>query len=506
VKRYISKNEKVYVSMAPSFVASFEQDRDWIFAALKRLGFSYIEETAVGAELVSKMYGQLLNQKIMKNIITTACPSINYLIEKYYSELISQMAPVVSPLIAHAKLLRERYGELIRIVFIGPCISKYEECSDSQNEGLVDAVLTFEELYDWMTAEGIDDKTDLSKELCEVRETMARIYPIPGGIIKTLDKQSRKNYHCISVDGVERCKEILDSLKKDKIRNYFIEMNSCNGGCIGGPYMRQLPGGFLEARRRVLDYTKKGLRGVPVSHTRINLRQTFQDRSVKNEIPSQATIQGILNSIGKFTKDDELNCGSCGYKSCMDKAIAVYQEKAQLHMCLPYMRERAESISDLILNTTPNGIIAIDEKLRIQQINKSALEMFQLDKDNIEDLSIWDVIPYDNFHLIMKRKENIYDKHYYFDKYQITVNQSIIFVEKQNIIVLVFKDISEEEKKRKELLEIRRETADITQKVIEKQMRVAQEIASLLGETTAETKVTLSKLKETIMPEKSEDS
>jgi Iron only hydrogenase large subunit, C-terminal domain len=506
VKKYISKNEKVYVSLAPSFIASFEQDRDWIFAVLKRLGFTYIEETAVGAALVSKMYEQLLNQKKMKNIITTACPSINYLIEKYYSELIPQMAPVVSPLIAHAKLLREIYGERIRIVFIGPCISKIEECQDLRNEGLVDAVITFEELYDWITMEGIDENTDLSKELNAMKESIAKIYPMPGGILKTLDKKSKKNYNCIAIDGVERCMEILDSIKKDKISNYFIEMNSCNGGCIGGQHMRQMPGGFLEARKSILDYTKKGLHESSreiQKEIRINLHQTFMDRTPKSEIPSEAIIQGILNSIGKFSKDDELNCGACGYASCIDKAIAVYQEKAQLHMCLPYMRERAESISDLILNTTPNAIIAFDGKLRVQEINKTALEMFKLDKKSTEEMTIWEMLPYEEFHTALKRKENIYNKKYYYEKYDITVNQSIIFVEKQNIAILFIQDISKEEIRRKELLEIRRETVDITQKVIEKQMRVAQEIASLLGETTAETKVTLTKLKKTMMSEMS---
>lgn len=508
VKKYIIKNEKVYVSLAPSFIASFEQERKWIFAVLKRLGFTYVEETAVGAALVSKMYEQLLIKNKMKNIITTACPSITYLIEKYYPELVSQMAPVVSPMIAHAKMLREIYGERIRIVFIGPCISKIEESKDFRNEGLVDAVINFEELHDWIIMEGIDENTDLSEELNTMKESIARIYPIPGGILKTMDKKSKKNYNCIAVDGVERCMEILDSIRKDEISNYFIEMNSCDGGCIGGQYMRQIPGGFLEARKRLLDYTKQGLHESSreiQKEIRINLRQTFTDCSIKPEIPSKAIIQGILNSIGKFTKDDELNCGACGYASCIDKAVAVYQEKAQLYMCLPYMRERAESISDLILNTTPNAIIAFDGKLQIHQINKSALEMFKLEKNNIEEMTICDILPCEDFRIVLKRKENIYDKKYYYEKYDITVKQSIIFVEKQNIAVLVIKDISQEEIRHKELFEIRRETVDIAQNVIEKQMRVAQEIASLLGETTAETKVTLTKLKEIMISEMSED-
>ncbi len=502
VKRYIGKKEKVYVSLAPSFISSFDQGREWVFAVLKKLGFYFVEETAVGAALVSKMYIQLMNQKKMKNIITTACPSVNNLIEKYYPELIPQMAPVVSPLIAHAKLLRELYGELIRIVFIGPCISKIDECMDERNEGLVDAVLTFEELYEWIIEEGIDENTDLSEELDAMQDSIARIYPMPGGIITTLDKNSKKNYHCVSIDGVERCIEALNSIKNDKLTNFFIEMNSCDGGCIGGQHRRRVSGGFLEARKKVMNYTKRGLSGSLSEYPknlRLDLHQTFINRSPQNDIPSDAVIQGILNSIGKFTTDDELNCGACGYASCKDKAIAVYQQKAQLYMCLPYMRERAESISDLILNTTPNAIIAFDDTWKIQQFNTAAQKLFHLDRKDVGEALIWNLLPMEEFYDLLRHKDNSYDKKYYYDKFNITVMQSIVFVEKQNIAILVLKDISEEENRRKDLMEMRKETVDITQKVIEKQMRVAQEIASLLGETTAETKVTLTKLKATML-------
>ncbi|MEL7657507.1 MAG: [Fe-Fe] hydrogenase large subunit C-terminal domain-containing protein, partial [Bacillota bacterium] len=308
----------------------------------------------------------------MQNIITTACPSVVLLIEKHYPELIPQMAPVVSPMVAHAKMLRKTYGSKIKVVFIGPCISKIEEYKDFQNEGVIDAVITFEELWKWITLEGIDKNIDLSDEIEAMNESIARIYPIPGGILKTIAAKSKKNYNCITVDGVSRCIEILDSIKNNDIRNYFIEINSCTDGCIGGPYRRQLPGGFLESRRKLLNYVKKGLKeetDIMAKEADISFGKTFTNKFKKMNIPSEIEIQGILNSIGKFTEEDELNCGACGYTSCKEKAVAVYQEKAQLHMCVPYMRERAESMSNLIINTTPDAIIALDRKLHIQEIN-----------------------------------------------------------------------------------------------------------------------------------------
>ena len=508
VKKFINKKEKVYVSLAPSYITSFDQGRPWIYAALKKLGFTCVEETTVGALQVSKQYEKLLNQRKMPNIITTACPSIVLLIEKHYPELISQMAPVVSPMIAHAKMLRKAYGNKIKVVFIGPCISKIEEYKDFQNEGVIDAVITFEELWKWITLEGIDKSINPFDEIEAMNENIARIYPIPGGILKTIDKKSKRNYNCITVDGVNRCIEILDSIKNNNLKNYFIEMNSCIDGCIGGPFKRQLPGGFLESRRKLLDYVKTGLKedsGMAVKEADISFGKTFINKFTVTEIPSETEIQGILNSIGKFTEEDELNCGACGYTSCKEKAVAVYQKKAQLHMCLPYMRERAESLSNLIINTTPDAIIALDKKLHIQEINRSALNMFQLHGINMEEKNINEVLDCEDFDRVMKRKENVYNKKHFYEKYNITVEQSIIYVEKQNIVVVIIKDISLDTQRRKEMFEMRKATVDVAQSVIDKQMRVAQEIASLLGETTAETKVILTKLKKTMLAEMSEE-
>lgn len=508
VKSFINKKEKVYVSLAPSFIAAFESiDEKWLYGALKKLGFTHIEETAIGAVEVSKQYEVLMAEKKMKNIITTACPSIVFLVEKYYPNLIDQLAPVVSPMVAHAKMMRATYGQRIKVVFIGPCISKKEECNDFQNNGAVDAVITFEELESWMSAEGIYRDNDFTEEIKGSKEITARIYPVPGGILKTIDVKYKKNYKCIGVDGVDRCMKILDSIQEGTTENYFVEMNSCSGGCIGGPCMRHIKGGFLEARERLIQYVRRGMGNTNYSKDvdlKIDLRKKFFDRTPKSNTPSEAAIQGILNSIGKFTPEKELNCGACGYQTCREKAAAVFNNKAQLHMCLPYMRERAESISNLIINTTPNAILAMDGDLMIQEINASAKEKFQLGTENFTGRHIFEVLDCEDFTKVYESKQSIYDSKYFYEKYGITVEQSIIYIPEQNTIVAVIKDISQEEERRKKMHEIRSENLDIAQKVIEKQMRVAQEIASLLGETTAETKVALTKLKKSIMAEMSD--
>ncbi len=504
VKGFIKKREKVYVSLAPSFISAFENtDEKWLYAALKKLGFTYIEETAVGAAQVSKQYDRLINEKKMKNIITTACPSISLLVKKYYPELLEQLAPVVSPMIAHGKMLRETYGARIRVIFIGPCLSKKDESKNIQNSGVIDAAITFEELEGWLEEEGIDSSTDLSDEMKGARDLKARIYPAPGGILKTLEGRSSRHYQCISVDGVDRCMKILDSIKNDNLQNYFIEMSSCAGGCIGGPCMKRIKGGFLEARSRLIGYVKRGIKKEKLLNTdvKVELRKSFYEVPRKTIIPSEAAIQGILNSIGKFTRDKELNCGACGYSSCRDKAIAVYNNRAQLHMCLPYMRERAESISNVIISTTPNAIFALNWNLTIQEANLSAQKLFGSNSVELVGKNIFEVLECEDFQTVIDSKENIYDKKYYYGKYDMTVRQSIIYAPEQNIVVAILQDISDEEKHIQQMHAVREKNVELAQKVIEKQMRVAQEIASLLGETTAETKVVLTKLKKSIMSE-----
>ena len=509
VKKYIRKKEKVYVSLAPSFISAYDYDEKWLYCALKKLGFTHIEGTANGAYQVSRQYEKLLNKKEMNNIITSCCSSIILLIEKYYPQLIGQLAPVVSPMIAHAKMLRETYGQRIRVVFIGPCLSKKEECNDLQNENQIDAVLTFDELDKWFEEEGISPDQDLFEEMKNF-DTITRIYPVPGGILKTIDKNSRKNYRSISVDGVERCIDILDSIIEGNIENYFIEMSSCTGGCIAGPCMKHVQGGFLTSRERLLNYAKRtsayqnDSKNSVMAATKIELSKTFIDRSKKVEQPSEAVIQGILNSIGKFSKDKELNCGACGYPSCREKAIAVYLGKAQVHMCLPYMRERAESISNIIINYTPYAIFALDKNLNIQEINKSAKKMFKLGATDVEGMHIEEILKCEFFEKVLENDENIYDEKYVYEEYNMIVKQSIINVSKHNTLIVLINDITDEENQRQKIFESRSQNIEIAQKVMEKQMIVAQEIASLLGETTAETKVALTKLKKSIMSEMGE--
>lgn len=509
VKGFIDKKVKVYASIAPSFVAAFDiKSEKNIYSVFKKLGFTYVQETAVGAEKVSSEYENLMQKKEMTNIITSACPSIVSLIERHYPELISQLAPVVSPMIAHGRMLKAMYGSRIKVVFIGPCLSKKDEYRDLDKDESIDAVITFEEFDQWMKEENLSFEDTEALEINAPNNTDARYYPAPGGIIKSLSKNKRYSYKFLKFDGIERCIDILNEIKVSNIKDYFIEMNSCVGGCLGGVCMNPNCGSFLELRERLVNYINKSASGNNSGKKydiKIDTKRNFINKSNSYIIPDDNVITELLSKIGKFTKEQELNCGACGYNTCRDKCIAVYNNKADLRMCLPYMREGAESISNVIIHSTPNAIFALNEELLIQEVNISARKLFKIECSELQNRHVFDILDCPEIYVVSSTKKDILDQKYHYKNYDVVVEQSILYIKENHMIIVVMRDITKDEKQKQQLHKVRCETVEIAQKVIDKQMRVAQEIASLLGETTAETKVALTKLKKSIQSEIGED-
>ncbi len=540
IRQWIVRREKVYVSLAPSWISGFAHaDPLKMTALLKRLGFTHVEETAVGAAEVSREYTRLLKARSMPNIITTACPTVVSLVEKHYPDLIGFLAPVVSPMVAHARMLRATYGPRIRVVFIGPCLSKKEEGSDVIHAGAVDAVLTFEELETWLHAEGLDpdatnpevsepdaSRSDASGPVASRSDAsgpdasrpsvpdpfhVARLYPASGGILKTLDRKDRKGYACIAIDGMDRCRAILDSLRTGSPEHYFIEMSACAGSCLEGPCKRKQPGGYLDGRDRLVS-AWRSLGGKPARETAlqttvpvksgksgVQMARRFSNKQILEPMPSDAEITEILHSIGKFTPEKELNCGACGYPTCREKAIAVFRNKAQLTMCLPYMQERAASMGNLILNTTPNAILALDADGTIQEVNRAARTLLGMSNEDVVGKSVFHYLDAPELVLAMDAGEDVHDRLIRYDRHGLMVEQTLVFVPEQRLAVLILRNVTEEIANQERLQQVREQTVEIAQKVIDKQMRVAQEIASLLGETTAETKVALTRLKKSIL-------
>ena len=490
-KSLIDSNDMVIVSIAPSFVANYDGvSISSMTKALKQLGFYSVEETAIGATIVKNQYEKIIAQKKQNIIISSSCPSVNLLIQKHYPAALQYLARVVSPMQAHSLNIKKRFPNA-KTVFIGPCIAKKDE--GERYEGIVDCVLTFEELSKWLEKENIkfeqiDDTNENSK---------ARFFPTAGGILKTMSCDD-KDYSYVSIDGVENCKNVLDDISDGKISNCFIEMSACIGSCIGGPVMDKSHRSPIRDYQLVEHYSgKNDFTDYQLSDEELSLSYGYL--GVSKQLPSKLELEETLKKMGKVTPEDELNCGSCGYDTCREKAIAVFQGKADLTMCLPFLKDKAESFSNNVFNNTPNGIIVINESFEVQQINKSAQKIMNISNasDILGDQVIRILNPVD-FITVLQTGNSIRDKKVFLAEYNKYVEETIIYDKSYHILLCIMRDITEEEFDREKKENITQKTIEVADKVVDKQMRVVQEIASLLGETVSETKIALTKLKESL--------
>ena len=491
VKALLASGAPVIVSMAPSFVANYEGvGIGAMREALQKLGFADAEETAIGATIVKNEYERMLAENTRDIVITSCCHSINLLIQKHFPALLPYLADVVSPMQAHCLDIKRRHPDA-KTVFIGPCVAKKDEAS--HYEGIVDAVLTFDELTAWLRAEGVEPKARQEAD----ENTRARFFPTTGGVLKTM-AQDNPDYTYMALDGVENCMAALRDIEQGKVHRCFIEMSACVGSCIGGPVMEKFH------RSPVQDYAQvarvAGKKDFVVEQPSADaLKKTFTVIEQRMQPPGEEKIREILLQMGKKKPSDELNCGTCGYSTCREKAIAIYQGKAEISMCLPYLKDKAESFSDTIVRNTPNGLIVLNEQLEIQQINRAALKLLNLryPSDVLGEpvVHVLDPVP---FVEALSRGKGTQSERVYLAEYEKYVEQTVIYDKENHLLISLLRDVTEQESVRARKEQISKQTVEIADRVVDKQMRIVQEIASLLGETAAETKIALTKLKESI--------
>lgn len=494
VKVLLQSGDPVIVSLAPSFIANYEDVgigamRD----ALKKLGFFDVEETAIGATIVKREYDRMLSEEQRDIVISSCCHSINLLIQKYFPAQLEYLADIVSPMQAHCRDIKRRYPNA-KTVFIGPCVAKKDEAEVYKD--IVDGVLTFEELTKWLQSEHIT----LEKTMDASPESRARFFPTTGGILKTM-VQNAPGYTYMAIDGVENCIAALKDIANGKIHKCFIEMSACVGSCVGGPVMEKYHRSPIKDYIAVANFA--GERDFAVDQPdALSLKKQFMIIEHELPQPSDAEIEAVLHQMGKYKPSQELNCGSCGYNTCREKAVAIIQGKAEISMCLPYLKDKAESFSDTIVKNTPNGLFVLNEKLEVQQINEAARKIMNIryasDVLGEHVIRILDPSP---FISVMQSGRDLRDQRVYLAEYQRYVEQTIVYDKESRHLIGIMRDVTDEETEREKKENISKQTIEVADKVVDKQMRIVQEIASLLGETAAETKIALSKLKESISNE-----
>lgn len=510
VYQMMDNKEKIAVSIAPSYVGAFGMtEPKRMVGALKSLGFDYIEETAFGAELIAMAYDDAIEKNDKTNIITSCCPSANYLIEQHYPTLIQYMLPLVSPMIAHGRSMKQRYGEQTKVVFIGPCLAKMAEAEEMRDA--VDAVLTFAELESMIKNKGEKIHHYEPMEFEVHGSGRGKAFPL-GGSLRNKKNKAREDdaFRYVHVTGIESCKEILNELRLGNIENYCIEINICEGSCMNGPDMPKNHLGRFSRESFMRAYTKQEtVHANALSHealekhkSQIHIERSFHDRQMDTAEPNIQIVHQTMMRMGKYSQKDELNCGACGYKTCYDKAKAVYFGYSDVDSCLPYLRQKAESMQSIMIEKSPNAVVLLNKDMTIHEVNPSFIQLFNQDGLPMIDMPMRLFVDHPIFEELQQAEKSV-------ERQKIQVGERffwlhLIQIKEEHRMLVFLTDMTTDERRRQELSEVKKETLIKTQEVIDKQMRVAQEIASLLGETTAETKMSLKSLNDLVLKDRSE--
>ncbi|MGI6225303.1 MAG: [Fe-Fe] hydrogenase large subunit C-terminal domain-containing protein [Peptococcales bacterium] len=491
VRDFLSNKSKVVLSIAPSFPAYFTVNKPLdLLAKIKGLGFYLVEETSIGARYTSEAYHNYFEGDYGP-VISSCCPVVVNLIEIFFPELLKNLAPVASPAIAHGLSIKERFGWDTKVVFAGPCIAKMVERGIN---GRIDAVLTFSQLAEMLKEnEGLNI---MDNEICE-EKVETRLFPLPGGTIRSFMGDNLLDYQVETISGLKECMNTLEALKSSRLELKFVELMACRGGCIAGPEMDHSKS-ILERKRKVIDYYNN-FKDLPekkmIPLTPNLLDRYFKARPYQEEQVPEGAIRTILAQIGKYSLEDEKNCGGCGYKSCREKAMAVYRGYAELEMCMSYMKTKAESTAHTIVHSTPNGIIVFDHKLEVKEINPAAKSFFTLYGLDVGH-NLADCLDVKNFLQAINTGKALKNLVVAYEELGLWTRQIIVPMDKSkhSLYMVIITDITESVKERIEREQIKEEILSKAHLVINNQMLVAQQIAGLLGETTAETKIALLEL------------
>ena len=472
-------------SIAPSFAALFPGPLSRrLPSALRKLGFKFVCETAEGAKYITDQ--SFAGPR--KGGISTACPAVVSYVEKYRPEYIEALIPVVSPMIAHGRMIKEK-NPGCAVIFIGPCAAKKQEILKPGNDSAIDAALTFAELSEWLLAENIQVENCSEGGFDRFYEAgEARLFPIQGGMLKT------GGLHCdgtqpdiLHISGAEDVMCLF--LDNPDFKGKLIEPLFCKGGCISGPCFegKKTPavGGLFTRRENVIRYAARAAMendAAPPAPT-ISHQAFFALDKQKQEEVSEAQINKILERIGRIDPADQLDCGACGYKSCLRHVIAVARGMAELEMCLPYMRRLAQQRTDKIIETTPHGIVILDSELCMIQMNPAFQKMFFC-SEGIMGRRISYLVNADGFERLQAGAVEQYESIQ--TKYGFKYHERLYAMRDENQYVGIYSDISQIKYDAAQLDTIKTQTLMHAREFLDHQVRFAQEMAHFLGTSTAQ--------------------
>ncbi|MCI7097391.1 MAG: 4Fe-4S binding protein [Lachnospiraceae bacterium] len=511
VRNWLEGKRKMVLSLDPAYLGAFPGiEGGQIISAFRQAGFMAVHETAQAAAVLTSEYARIAENSHKpdheNNIITSACPAVNSLIEIYYPDLLPSLAPVASPMIAHGRYLKKYYGADTLVVYAGPCFARKGEAYAPENEGAVDAVLTFSELVRFMERLGIDMKQMEESRPDNPDPAVNKLYPTAGGIITALrcnEKFPDSRYMSFHISSISNCRNVLQELREGIYSNCVIEMSACPGGCVNGPARPADTSGY-RCNLRLKKQTDRV--SVPGQQVEDFLNTTavvscYSDKSPHYPVPSEEEISAMLLTMGKKSKRDEMDCGACGYQTCRENAIAACQGRSSYDRCTHYLHQKATSLANLVMEATPNMVMIIGGDLTIQEFSASCEKKFHLTRTEAIGKDLLEIIDDTDYAWALENKQNLRGKVVELTGYDTFVQQNITYLKDEHALLVILIDVTAQKRREDEEYMQKLEIVELAQKIIDKQMMTAQMIAGLLGETTAETKVTLNKLCRSLLGE-----
>lgn len=498
VKKLLSvPSRPVYISLDPCWINAFPGiDSSAMIQSLEELGFRGVSETALGAEQVAAEIAKGLSEQRPRLWISSLCPSVVEYIEKYNHRLVPYITPVISPLLAHCKLIKNYYGQRANIVHFGPCPATKLEADKYPD--LLFASLTFFDLKKWFEDEGIvPERQELSSKHSFVPEksTEGGLYAIEGGLISDIkDYGPFPKVNFISLSGIDHVKNALEGLDpEDLTDSLFIECLACPGGCISGPCSNSHSP--IISRRMNIEKHKSRSNIKTSPKPEVPLKETYQTRLPEEEHVTEEQILEALLKVGKKESGDEINCGGCGYDTCRAFAEAMVKGMTEPAMCVSWMRKKAQKKSNALLRSMPSGVVIVDRELKIIECNQRFAELLgemtltiYRAGPGLKGASLPRVLPFsDLFRKVLETDRDIRLDHY---RYEEKLFEIVIFsIEPGETVGAVILDVTRRELRRDKI-------ALRANEVIQKNISTVQEIACRLGEHMAETEILLRSIAE----------
>lgn len=501
VKKFLEAKRKVILSVDPACGPMLPEGVTLgkLAAAAQRLGIWDVADASEAVAAVSAEYARLLREKHMDQILLTACPAVRNLVETNYPELVGALAPVASPMIAHGRMLKRDFTSAA-VVYVTTCGARIQEAQDVRHSTEINAVLTLGSLLEWMRQEQIDPAQCQEEPLLSEEGGAGCAGAIAGGMLLcTARFLPDQDYEQLTADGIDRCMAVLEGMKRGTFRHCVVELEACPWGCVGGPAGELSLAQVVEAAHTIRTQAASQKEKPYYDTEGIAMSNPAIAHPAEQKEPEESEVQEMLYHIGVGNPRQQKNCGRCGFDTCRARAQAILAHREPVSLCPQAIEEEKRDVYSVLYEELPMAAILVDDTQKVVGLNQEACSLFSIQPN--QEKYIFELMDPGDFQYVLDTGLSIKNRRMDIPEIYMRVEANLVPLKELKMVLGLFQDITEEEEAEAQRQQSRLQSVEMAQKVIEKQMTVAQQIAYLLGETTAETKVTLNQLKQRILGE-----